>query len=182
MDERLEKAIKNRDIIVSAYSLHVGKLLELKGMSSYKSVCFNRIMDVADRFDLNVFVDLQDGDLCLDRVALLFCQDIIAGYVGESFIKEVVEYIDIMCKISEMQTVQLTSLRKSDIKTLKSALKNPPTDLCDNNGIMDEWKELIQLEIKCRNPLYLAYIGIKKSLWKIVLPVIKYFKIKLVFN
>ena len=176
MDERLERAIKNRDIIVSAYSLHLGKILDLRGMSAYKSICFNRVLDTAEKYDLNIFIDLIDGDLCLDRISVLFCQDIISGYLGEAYTDDLIKYLDSMCRISEMQTLQLTTLRKADIKTLKSALKNPP--VYEDETVMQSWKEMIQLEIKCRNRLYLLYIAIKKSIWNIILPIMRYFKIR----
>lgn len=166
MDIRLRKAIMNRGTVPDSY-LNVERLLKLHDMEGYRNICANRIIDRMAEFDSmdDVAIDFEhDNGLCLNLDGVLFCRDILSGYVGMQAVKQYISYLRSENKIVDCLNDQANLLRACDTSILRDTLKKSDALFVGEADIsVEDFRQMIQLEIKARNPLHLTYIGLKKK-------------------
>lgn len=165
MDARLKKAIMTRKPVPSYY-MNVPKFLELYGVSGYKNVCMNRIRDRMNEYDSldDVTIDIINGfNMCLTESGVKFCKDILTGYVKESIVNDFIKYISAENRVIDSLNTILDTLKACDDDTLRAGLLCPPKIL-DSEHLMIDYADMIRMELKARQPLYLVYTGIKNKL------------------
>jgi hypothetical protein len=163
VDERLRKAILTNKPIPYIY-LQIEKLLELEGMSQYKRVCMNRIYERVSEWDIeDCTIDICNGfTICMGEDCIKQCEDILQGYLNKDTVKQLIAYFESENKIIDCLNNEFKTLKIIDTKTLKQGIDNPPYIL-DSESLMNDYVELLQLELSVRKPLCKAYLKVKNK-------------------
>ena len=163
MDDRLKKAILTNKPVPYIY-LQIEKLLELEGMGAYKKICMNRIYDRVSEWDIeDCTVDICNGfTICMGEDCIKQCKDILQGYLSKDTVKQLIAYFASENKIIDCLNNEFETVKIVDTKTLKQGIENPPYIL-DSESLLNDYVELLQLELSVRKPLYKAYLRVKNK-------------------
>lgn len=126
----------------------------------------NRIWDRMNEYDSldDVTIDIVNGfNMCLTESGVKFCKDILTVYVKESTVNDFIKYISAENRFIDSLNTILDTLKACDDDTLRAGMLCPP-QILDTEHLMIDYVDMIKLELKCRNRLYMAYIGIKNKL------------------
>lgn len=106
--------------------ISVYDLLEHYDMGMYHAVCCNRIIDEWDIDERHIQINyLFPGDLILDYIGLMICDDILTGYISEDTFKGIIEYFRTTKSLANENNKMLELLQKISSKDLRSYMKEP---------------------------------------------------------
>lgn len=154
--------------------ISVYDILEHYGMETYHSICCDRIADEWDIDGEHIEINfILIGDLILDYIGIMICDDILAGYIGEDNVQQLVEFFREKTHSTKDRNKMLEIMKDVDIKELRRLVKCPEKYF---DKLSEEMLYLMKSEIKARRIWNRAYRKIRKAVHNIYFQ-IKYWRI-----
>ena len=178
MDKEMIQAIKDRKEIKPKY-LSIAKMLELNGMSNYKSVCCKRILElyVGDR---HIILDVFSCDVLVDHIGFIACYDILQGYISSENLSDYKTYIKAVNGAICGKNKQIKAMRDCPTKSIKEVLKNPAQYFNNDARLSQTFVDMLRLELKARSTLNRLRVAIKRIFYSIATYAMNYFTISFV--
>lgn len=178
MDKEMIQAIKDRREIIPKY-LSIAKMLELNGMSNYKSVCCKRILELYAG-DRHIILDIFSYDVLVDHIGFIACYDILQGYISSEILSDYKTYTKSLNEVIKSQNKQIKAMRDCPTKSIKEVMKNPAQYFNNDAGLSHTFVDMLRLELKARKPINRLRVAIKQIVDRITSYIRNYRAISLI--
>lgn len=152
--------IKSREPFAEP-KISVYDILEHYDMTMYHNICCDRIVDQWQIDEEHIQINyLSFGDLILDYIGLMRCEDILTGYIPEKDFNQIEElFREKRYSVSDKNKM-LDIMKDMDIKELKKYVKHPEKYF---DKLSEEMQYMMKAEIRARWIWNRIFRKIKKS-------------------
>lgn len=154
--------------------ISVYDLLEHYGMGMYHTVCCNHIVAEWDIDERHIQINyLFPGDLILDYIGLMICDEILTGYISEDTFKGIIEYFRTTKQLANENNKMIELLQKISSKDLRSYMKEPKKFFGEQS---ERIIPMIKAELSARHVWNHVFRKVRKATYNIFVR-IKYWRI-----
>lgn len=152
--------IKSREPF-SEPKISVYDILEHYDMAMYHNICCDRIVDQWEIDEEHIQINyLSFGDLILDYIGLMRCEDILTGYIPEKDFDQIEELFREKRHSVRDRNKMLEIMKDMDIKELRKCSKHPEKYF---DKLSEEMHHIIKAEIRARKIWNRIFRKIKKT-------------------
>lgn len=139
--------IKSREPFAEP-KISVYDILEHYNMAMYHNICCDRIVDQWEIDEEHIQINyLSFGDLILDYIGLMRCEDILTGYIPQEDFDQIEELFREKRHSVRDRNKMLEIMKDMDIKELRKCSKHPEKYF---DNLSEEMQHIIKAEIGAR--------------------------------